>query len=530
MVALWNAIGRDLLAFRERLLPTPPPARGLYTYRFCPPGGSVRVHLRIEADQSGVLFVDVTDVIHLNATAAELAKWALDGVPRGVAEARLSGRYGAAGRPAWRDDLAAVYAMVDRFAHPQQGCPTCSLARLSGSRQLPDGARLRRAALFSTPVAAPYKADLAITYDCNNDCPHCYNEADRLALGLMSAGQWKQVVDQLCRVGVPHLIFTGGEATLHPDLPEIIAHADARGPVCGLNSNGRRLAHAAYARELAAAGLNHVQVTLGSHRAEVHDRMMNAQCFAQTVRGIENAQAAGLHTITNTTLMKMNADEIEDTIRFLHDLGIRTFAVNGMIYSGGGFATGQAISEQHMSPILIRIRDTARQLGMRFLWYTPTQYCRLSPVELDIGAKRCNAGEYSLCVEPNGDVLPCQSYYVAAGNLLRDPWEKIWSGQLFRSFRDRELDPQKHGLPEMCWECPDLPLCGGGCRIEREAQQGLRVTGGCSSCSSGGCGSGNGAASDSADRAGVVRLESIRVRRRGSGRFAEAAKTARDPD
>ena len=154
-----------------------------------------------------------------------------------------------------------------------------------------------------------------------------------------------------------------------------------------------------------------------------------------------------------------------------------------------------------MPALLIRVRDRAEELGMRFLWYTPTEYCRMSPVELELGAKRCNAGEYSLCIEPNGDVLPCQSYYVAAGNILRDPWDDIWQGALFRSFRDRVEDPRWAGLPEKCWECPDLPLCGGGCRIEREARDGHRIAeaghgGGCAGCS-GSCGTGKSAASDS---------------------------------
>jgi radical SAM protein with 4Fe4S-binding SPASM domain len=500
MVALFQAIRHDVAAFRQRILPAAPPAPGLYTYRFTPPGGTVRVHLRIETDGSGVLFVDVTDVIHLNATAAEMAKWALDGLPRAAAGSRLKARFGRGENRLWKADLAAIYGLVQRLANPAAGCPTCALENV------------RRPALFSTPIHAPYKADLALTYDCNNDCPHCYNEADRLRLGLMAVEQWQEVIDKLCAVGVPHLIFTGGEATLYRELPELIRHADHQGPICGLNSNGRRFAHRSYANELEDAGLNHLQVTLGSHRPEVHDRMMNAHCFEQTVRGIENALASGIHTITNTTLMRMNAAEIDRTVEFLYALGIRTFAVNGMIYSGGGFDTGQAIAEQEMATHLIRIRDRAGQLGMKFLWYTPTRYCRLSPVELDIGAKRCNAGEYSLCVEPNGDVLPCQSYYLAAGNLLRDPWDAIWRSDLFVSFRDRELDPRGHGLPEMCWECPELPLCGGGCRIEREAADGVRTAG--ENCASGGC-SGCGSA-------GFVSVESLSRagRRRGTGVFA----------
>lgn len=476
MVGLVRALRRDWVGFCERLAPKAPPRPGLYTFQFAPAGGQVRIHLRIESNGTGVLFVDVTDVVHLNETAAELAKWALEGMPAEVAAARLTARYGSRTRERWRQDLDAVYKMIARFARPGDGCPTCALDRIE------------RADLFSTPVGAPFKADLALTYDCNNDCPHCYNEADRFELSPLAGGQWKEVIDRLAEVGIPHLIFTGGEATLHPDLCELIEYADRRGPICGLNSNGRRLAHRSFAEQLAAAGLNHIQITLGSHRAEVHDRMMNAHSFQQTVRGIENARACGIHTITNTTLMRMNAGEIEDTIDFLHDLGIRTFAINGMIYSGGGFDTGQAIPEEEMAATLVAIRDKAREKRMRLLWYTPTQYCHLSPVELELEPKRCNAGEYSLCIEPNGDVLPCQSYYVSAGNILRDPWEKIWKSELFRSFRDREEDPDLGQLPEICRKCPDLPLCGGGCRIERDAQNGVRIAGG--NCASGGCATG----------------------------------------
>ncbi len=294
-------------------------------------------------------------------------------------------------------------------------------------------------------------------------------------MASLAVDDWKQVLTLLKNKGVPHIIFTGGEATLHPDLPELVAYSNGQGQITGLNSNGRRFSQAFYAGALRDAGLNHVQITLASPQARIHDEINGVAAFSQTVKGIENCLAAGLHTITNTTLMQKNKEEVVDLIRFLYQLGIRTFAMNGMIYSGGGYCDPNAIPEHELPPILIRIRDTARELGMKFLWYTPTEYCRMNPVELEIGAKRCNAAEYSICIEPNGDVLPCQSFYVSAGNVLRDSWESIWNGELFRSFREREADPRWAGLPEKCWECPDLPLCGGGCRIEREARDGVAV-------------------------------------------------------
>ena len=445
-------------------------------------GRSMRIHLRVEPEGNGVLFVDVTDVVHLNHSATLMTKMALDGYSREMSLAQISNLFPEVTTGQLSSEIDQIYDMVESFKQSTEDCPTCQLS-----------STLEMSPMFSIGVNAPYKVDMALTYGCNNECPHCYNEADRLDMPSLPLDEWYQVLDRLAELGVPHLILTGGEATLHPDLPNIIQYADQLGMVVGLNTNGRHIAHKPYMQELAEAGLNHVQVTLASSRAEIHDAMMGARSFEQTITGIENALASKSHVITNTTLMRNNMEHAEEIIEFLYDLGIRTFAMNGMIYSGGGFAHPTAIAEEEMPALLVRVRDKADELGMRFLWYTPTEYCRMSPVELEIGAKRCNAGEYSLCIEPNGDVLPCQSYYVSAGNILHDPWEEIWDGELFRSFRYREEDPKGYGLPEKCWTCPDLPLCGGGCRIEREARDGVRIAGsgggGCSGCS-GSCGTG----------------------------------------
>ncbi len=466
-----RAIVEDVTAFLASPRPPAGPPAGLLTYAFEPPGGKIRIHLRTQPDGTGLLFRDVTDVLHLSPTAAEMAWLALDGVSEAAATARLARRWDAP-----RAQLAADFRQLARVVHTlsqsSASCPTCTLD-------------LPRTPLFSVRAQAPHKVDLALTYACNNACPHCYNDPSRFDLGSMTTAEWQRVIDLLADVGVPHLILTGGEATLHPGLEAIIAHANARGQIVGLNSNGRRLGRGDFMRRLAGAGLDHVQITLESHVAAVHDAMVGARAFEQTVAGVHAALESGVHVITNSTITRLNAEHIEDTVAFLHGLGLRTFAMNGMIYSGGGDANPDALRQDELPPILVKVRDTAAELGMRFLWYTVTEYCEMSPLELEIGAKRCNAGEYSMCVEPDGSVLPCQSFYVSAGNILRDPWERIWRGELFRSFREREDDPAWAGLPEKCHDCLDLPVCGGGCRIEREAREG-KAPAGCPSCQSGG--------------------------------------------
>ncbi len=445
------------MALKDWFSAPDPPAPGLYIYRLELPGGKRRLHLRIEADGAGVLFVDANEVIHLNPTAVEMAKLALEDIPIERAQRFLWRRYRNVTRAQLHEELTRLYALVADLKTPHVGCPTCAIAD-----------RVAFKPVFSTPVNAPFKADLALTYNCNNACAHCYNEPERFQMPSLSLAEWQRVLNQLAALGVPHIILTGGEPTLVPDLLPIIRHAEGLGLMVGMNTNGRRLAHRPFAEALAAAGLNHIQVTLESHRAEGHNAIVGAAAFEQTVAGIRNAQASGLHTITNTTLTQRNRDHALEIVDFIHELGLHTFAMNGMIYAGGGAATPEAIRAEEMAALLLAIQDRAETLGLRFLWYTVTDYCRLSPLELGLDPKRCNAAEYSICIEPNGDVLPCQSYYRAAGNILADPWDAIWNGALFRSFRERETDPLAAGLPEACWDCPDLEICGGGCRLERE--------------------------------------------------------------
>jgi len=461
VVAAWKRVARaidnDLGAFVRQVRVTLGAGRtrpGLYTRKIEDGRGRRRLHLRVHGDGSSVLFVDVSDAIHLTPSATEIARMLLDGVSANRVLRLLRTWYPDAPEGQLRTDVSALERIIDSLKQPADGCPTC----------LPE---FQRTGLFSVRAEAPYKADIALTYACNNHCAHCYNEPGRKGMVSLGLRDWKQVLRRLADVGVPHIIFTGGEPTLHDHLPQLIRHAEKLGQVTGINTNGRRLADGEYVRCLAKAGLDHVQITLASHLAETHNGTVRARAFEETVAGVRNALDAGLHTITNTTLTRRNREQAIEIVEFVRELGVTTFAMNGMICSGGGRHSPDVLSEAELIPILGAVSERARDLDMRFLWYTPTEYCRLSPLALGLGAKSCNAAEYSICIEPNGDVLPCQSYYQPVGNLLQDEWQDIWSCRLFRRIRMRRENPRGGGLPERCYDCADLPVCGGGCPLQR---------------------------------------------------------------
>lgn len=317
-----------------------------------------------------------------------------------------------------------------------------------------------------TDLNAPYRMDLALTYRCNNDCHHCYNPAHRQRAELDTAA-WKAVIDELWKAGVPHIIFTGGEPTLRADLPELIAHAEQNGQITGINTNGRKLSDARFVQQLVNAGLDHVQITLESHDEHIHDAMVNHPgAWRETTAGIRNALATRLYVMTNTTMLTNNYQSLRQTLQFLADLGVRRVGLNALIYSGHGLSVNTGLQEKDLPALLAAAREMVNQNGQKLTWYTPTQYCHFDPVLFDfetLGVKGCTAALYNMCVEPDGKVLPCQSYYRPIGQMLKQPWDEIWNHELALNLRNRTYASQE------CKECSLLAICGGGCPLATQA-------------------------------------------------------------
>ncbi|HEY5271231.1 MAG TPA: radical SAM protein [Anaerolineales bacterium] len=447
------------------------PQSGLYHYRRENLDEKSRIHLRLDPDGYGTLIVNANRILHLNPTAALMAYFALEEISEQDAVRLIRQKYHVDAAHA-RADLGTVRGQIEELVRPDGACPIHELG-------------LETVMPFSARPTAPYRLDLALTYRCNNDCAHCYNvehpsftsrsPSRSTPVGLplagegpgvraeLSTGDWKRILDKAWGLGIPHIIFTGGEPTMRDDLPELVAHAEKNGQITGLNTNARRLSDPRYVEKLVAAGLDHVQITLESNDAEVHDLMVRTKgAFPQTVKGLKNALASPLYVMTNTTMLRTNAHTIPATLDFLADTGVPTVGLNALIYSGRGSVVGTGLAESELAPLLEVARQKTEARGQRLIWYTPTQYCGFDPMALDLGVKGCTAALYNMCIEPDGGVLPCQSYYHQLGNLLADDWDSIWNHDLAVRLRERQA------LPEKCTGCALLAECGGGCPLQFE--------------------------------------------------------------
>jgi radical SAM protein with 4Fe4S-binding SPASM domain len=214
--------------------------------------------------------------------------------------------------------------------------------------------------------------------------------------------------------------------------------------------------------------LDFVQITLESHKPQIHDLMTSADgSWKETVEGIQNAVQSQIYVSTNTTLSKHNAKDFLTTIDYIKGLGVDAFGCNSLIYSGKAPSASEefTLDVEDLKMLLPKIRDKANAVGLKFLWYTPTQYCQFDPVQLGLGVKTCTAAMINACVGPNGDVYPCQSYFESLGNILNEPWEKIWHHSLAEKLRNRE------NVEEKCKDCSQLQVCGGGCPLELQNKE-----------------------------------------------------------
>lgn len=420
------------------------PATGVYHFLRENEQEKSRIHLRLDPDGAGTLIINANRIFHLNPTAALMAYFSLAQTETELAARALQKKFQVSFSQA-HQDVQQFQATFEQLISPDT-CPICDL-------------EIETTAPFSATPTAPYRMDLALTYRCNNACAHCYNARPRNYPEL-STQDWFVLLDKLWDLGIPHIVFTGGEPTLRADLPELIHHAESNGQITGLNTNARKLKDPQYLQSLVDAGLDHVQITLESHNPEIHDQMVCAPgAWQDTVVGLRNALASKLYVMTNTTMLKLNSPGMDGTLEFLGQMGLKTIGLNALIYSGRGATVGTGLSESELEPLLEKAKRSTEKYGQRLIWYTPTQYCNFDPVQMDLGVKGCTAALYNMCIEPDGSVIPCQSYYQPLGNLLNASWKSIWEHPLALSLRNRTALPQK------CQSCAIVKECGGGCPL-----------------------------------------------------------------
>ena len=350
-------------------------------------GKPLRVHLRLRKDGSGLLILNASTVLQLNATAAEYAYHFIKGTPPEQVAKEIAARY----------RIPRIQALEDytEFAD-----------RIQTLIETPDldpvsFLDFERVAPHSADLTAPLRLDCALTYRVSAGTKPDVAPTKRVTREL-TADEWRAVLDKAWQAGIPHVTFTGGEPTLREDLPDLIAHAEKLGMVCGLLTDGAALSKKEYLETLLQTGLDHILLTL-------HPEDTSAW------KAIKLILPADIFLTVHLTVNKNTAKDGEKTIEKLAKAGVSNLSLSA--------------SDKKFLGDMLAIQNKANALNFTLRWDLPVPYSEANPAAMETEDDNvpAGAGRAWLYVEPDGDVLPAQGEAgQVLGNISTDPWEKIY--------------------------------------------------------------------------------------------------------
>jgi len=179
----------------------------------------------------------------------------------------------------------------------------------------------------------------SITNDCNLNCPKCFTFNRQDLKYYKSVADTKKIIKEIVRLsgGVQVLNITGGEPTLHPNLPGIIkACRHPKIKRITMNTNGLRLAREPQlAADLKALGVQ-VVLSVDTFDGAKSRKIAGRDITREKRKALEALEKHGVPTTILCTCIKgVNDEEVADITRAYLPLGfMRSVTIQNMTYTG----------------------------------------------------------------------------------------------------------------------------------------------------------------------------------------------------
>lgn len=343
-----------------------------------------RLHLRVDADGSGMLVLNASTILHLNQTAAEYAYHVIKNTSEETVARVIAARYKVQPNKALQD-FQEFKETIDLLVSRDDLDPEIFLDLEPTKPEELD---------------IPLRLDCALTYNLPGGVDPLFSPAGRVVKEL-DTQTWRFILDKAWNDFIPHIIFTGGESTLREDLPELIQHAERNGQVTGLLTDGHKLSNPVYLDQLLQSGLDHLLYLLQPGNE-------------QSWMNLESVVKADLFVTAHITLAAKNVNLLPSVLDRLASLDLQALSLSA--------------NDRSLADPLTRLTEQAANINLRLVWDLPVPFSAFNPVALT--EQPNDPASYSrkswLYIEPDGDVRTSQESAVVLGNILSDPIQDLW--------------------------------------------------------------------------------------------------------
>jgi radical SAM protein with 4Fe4S-binding SPASM domain len=322
-------------------------------------------------------------------------------------------------------------------------------------------------------VEKPRLIAFEVTRRCRFSCRHCRANAGITGDEELTTSECKRILKAVAKFSKCMIILTGGEPMERDDIYELIRYGRKQGlqPVlatCGYLINEKSIVR------LKKSGIRTLSFSLDGASVETQDSFRGSKgAFDSVIKAAEIARKARIRFQINSTISKVNIDEIVGIAELTKRLGAYCFNAFILVPTG----RGKQMADEILDPVeyeamlneLLRLKLESKikvrvTCGPQF-----ARVCKQAEAKgLTEEVSGCMGGRGFGFVSYRGDVQICGFLNIPAGNLIENGFNfgRIWRESEFLK-EIRNVSDYKGN----CRICEYAGLCGG-CRARAYAMSG----------------------------------------------------------
>lgn len=287
-----------------------------------------------------------------------------------------------------------------------------------------------------------YLARIELTTKCNFRCKHCFIE-DYGKNGLKTEEVFA-LLDNLRKVGVYVVEFTGGEIFTRPDIMDIIRYARKLKFSVSILSN-LSLITDDIVKELSSLSIDGVSTTLFSMSDQINDKITGSKKSAtKIIDNILKIVKAGISVEVKTVVMRDNVEEYQAIQEFCSQNGIDYLATEGLFPAMSGDEAPR------------RLRMTYEQLRDNICALDKIRFEKLYKKVKQDDTPICCELFYSMFIGADGECYPCNLWFKKLGNIRDYNYDisSIWNAPFLTEVRKLTWKDLKK-----CSQCENSAYC-----------------------------------------------------------------------
>lgn len=304
-----------------------------------------------------------------------------------------------------------------------------------------------------------------LTYNCSEKCIHCYNIgatrnddeiSHRDTIDNLSWDDYKKIIDDLHENGLVKVTLSGGDPFSNPFIWDIMDYLFEKSIVFDIYTNALALKSEEDALRLAQYYPRLVGISIYSSEASVHDYITRVP--GSWERSVKVAQWLSDHAVPmniKCCIMQPNLKTYRGVNKIAKNLGaVPQFEIN---------VTDSVEGDRCVSRYL---RLTAEQMEIvlrddNIKLYVGPEAPNFGGQQKSMDNNACGAGEYSFCMSPTGELMPCCAFHFIIGNLKDSGIADLLFNEKHKQWLNSKLsDYEECGKYDYCAYCNLCPGLG----------------------------------------------------------------------